>query len=391
MATTHSDSTTPAPTLYMALELAAAEWLLTFAAGPGQARRQVRIAARDRARLLVEIARAKARLRLRADAPVVSCYEAGRDGFWVHRLLTAEGITNLVVDPASIEVNRRYRRLKTDPLDGAGLVRQLARWHGGERDVWKVVTVPSPETEDLRQPVRERLELVEDRTRLVNRVRGLLAAVGTVVEKPITPELDPATLRQWDSQPLPRYLHQRLQRDLARLALLERQITDLENAERRSVRDDATLRVEQARRLLGVKGIGPTTAWLLVRELFGWRERLTARQVGALAGLCPTPYASGTLDREQGISKAGSKRVRWAMVELAWGWLHHQPASELSRWYTARYSGSGSRHRKVGIVALARKLLVTLLRLATTGEVPAGAEVRDWYAKVTGRPRSAAV
>jgi transposase len=387
MPTTMTDSTTPAPTLYMALELSASEWLLTFATGPGQARRHAKVPARDGAAVLAAVARAKAKLRLPADTPVLCCYEAGRDGFWVHRWLTGAGLTNLVVDPASIEVNRRYRRAKTDRLDGAGLVRLLARWHGGERDAWKVVTAPSAAAEDLRQPVRERLELVDERTRLVNRMRGLLAGLGVVIDGPLTAATDLDALRQWDGQPLPALLRARLARDQARLALLERQVADLENAERRAVRDDATPQVQQARRLLGVKGVGPTSTWLLVRELFGWREGLTPKQTGALAGLCPTPYTSGDTAREQGISKAGSKRVRWAM-ELAWGWLHHQPHSALSQWYQRKYGAGGSRHRKVGIVALARKLLGALLRLATTGEVPAGAEVRDWYAKVTGRPRA---
>jgi transposase len=389
MPTTLTDSITPPPTLYMALELSASEWLLTFATGPGSARRHAKVPARDRAAVLAEVARAKAKLRLPADAPVRACYEAGRDGFWVHRWLTAQGLTNLVVDPASIEVNRRLRRAKTDRLDGAGLVRLLARWHGGERDAWKVVTVPPAAAEDLRQPVRERLELVEERTRLVNRMRGLLAGLGTVVAGPLTAATDLDALRQWDGQPLPDGLRARLARDQARLALLERQVADLENAERRAVRDDATPHVEQARRLLGVKGVGPTSTWLLVRELFGWREGLTPKQTGALAGLCPTPYTSGGTAREQGISKAGSKRVRWAMVELAWGWLHHQPHSALSQWYQRKYGAGGARHRKVGIVALARKLLAALLRLATAGTIPAGAETRDWYAKVTGRPRAA--
>jgi transposase len=389
MPTTLMHCTTPTPTLYMALELSAHEWLLTFATGPGSARRHVPIPARDGARLLAEIVRAKAKLRLPADTPLLSCYEAVRDGFWVHRWLTGQGITNLIVDPASIEVNRRCRRAKTDRLDGSGLVRKLARWHGGERDTWAVVTVPPPVAEDLRQPARERLELVAERTRLVNRMRGLLAGLGTVVDGPLTAATDLDALRQWDGQPLPALLRARLARDQQRLALLERQVADLEIAVRRAVRDDATPQVEQARRLLGVKGVGPTTTWLLVRELFGWRERLTVKQTGALAGLCPTPYTSGDSDREQGISKAGSKRVRWAMVELAWGWLHHQPHSALSQWYQRKYGAGGARHRKVGIVALARKLLAALLRLATTGVVPDGAERRDWYAKVTGRPRAA--
>lgn len=388
MPTTLTDCTTPAPALYMALELSATDWLLTFATGPGSARRHVRVRARDGAAVLAEVARARVKLRRPADTPVWSCYEAGRDGFWVHRWLTGQGIANRIVDPASIEVNRRFRRAKTDRLDGAGLVRLLARWHGGARDVWKVVTVPSAAAEDLRQPVRERLELVDERTRLVNRMRGLLAGLGAVVDGPLTAATDLDALRQWGGQPRPAALGARLHRDQVRLAVLERPVTDLENAERRAVRDDATPQGEQARRRLGVKGVGPTSTWLLVRELFGWREGLTPKQTGALAGLCPTPYTSGDSAREQGISKAGSKRVRWAMVELAWGWLHHQPHSALSQWYQRTYGAGGSRHRKVGIVALARQLLVALLRLATTGAVPAGAETRDWYAKVTGRPRA---
>jgi transposase len=382
MPTTLTHSTTPAPTLYMALELSADEWLLTFATGLGSARRHVRVAARDGAAVLVAVARAKAKLRLAADTPVRSCYEAGRDGFWVHRWLTAQGITNLVVDPASIEVNR---------LDGAGLVRQLTRWYGGEREVWKVVTVPPAEAEDLRQPVRERLELVDERTRLVNRMRGLLAGVGAVIDGPVTAATDLGAVRQWDGRPLPDQLRARLDRDLARLALLERQVADLENAERRAVRDDAAPQVDQVRRLLGVRGVGPRSAWLLVRELFGWRADLTPKQAGSLAGLCPTPYTSGDTAREQGISKAGSKRVRWAMVELGWCWVRYQPDSALSQWYAAKYGAGGARHRKVGIVALARKLLGALLRLATTGEVPAGAARRDWSVTVGGRPRVATV
>ena len=389
MPTTLPHSTTAAPALYMALELSADEWLLTFATGPGSAHRRVKVAARDAAAVLAAVARAQARFRLPADTPVRSCYEAGRDGFWVHRWLTAQGLTNLVVDPASIEVNRRARRAKTDRLDGSGLVRQLCRWYGGEREVWKVVSVPPAEAEDLRQPVRERLELVEERTRLVNRMRGLLAGVGAVIDGPVSAATDLGGVRQWDGRPLPEGLRARLDRDRARLAVLERQVADLENAERRAVREGATPQVEQVRRLLGVRGVGPRSAWLLVRELIGWRAGLTPKQAGSLAGLCPTPYASGATAREQGISKAGSKRVRWAMTELAWCWLRYQPGSALSQWYAARYGAGGARHRKVGIVALARKLLGALLRLATTGEVPAGAATRDWSVTVGGRPRAA--
>jgi transposase len=334
---------------------------------------------------LAQIAHAKRRFGLPADAPVHSVYEAGRDGFWLHRFLRVHEIQSVVVDASSIEVNRRYRRSKTDRLDMQKLLTMLVRWVLGETQLWKVVRVPSVEDEALRQPHREIIALKEERTQHINRMKGLLAGLGleAVIDGTFPERL--RALRQWDGQPVPVGLQERLLREFARWALVQRQIQDLENAEARMVRDDQQRHVAQVRTLMSVRGIGAQSAWLLVREVFGWRKIQNRRELAALAGLTPTPYHSGQSQREQGISKAGSKRLRWLMVELAWGWLHWQPASQLSRWYQERFGQGSARLRKLGIVALARKLLVALWRLVAHGEIPQGAALADWYRKVTGR------
>ena len=386
MTTAHTaQSNTAAQVLYMALELGWDDWTIGFTVGLGQAPRQVSVRARDLPELLTQIAHAKRRFGLPAEAPVHSVYEAGRDGFWLHRFLQAHGVQNVVVDAASIEVNRRYRRSKTDKLDVQKLLTMLVRFVLGETRLWKVVRVPSTEDEFLRQPHRELLALKEERTQHIHRMKGLLAGLGLdAVIDPTFPERLPA-LRQWDGCPVPALLQERLLREFARWSLVQRQIQDLENTEARMVRDDQQRHVEQARTLMSVRGIGAQSAWLLVPEVFGWREIGNRRELAALAGLTPTPYHSGQSQREQGISKAGSKRLRWLMVELAWGWVHWQPESELSRWYQARFGHGSARLRKLGIVALARKLLIALWRLVAHGEVPSGAVVADWYRKVTGR------
>jgi transposase len=386
MTTAHTtQSNTAAQVWYMALELGWDDWTIGFTVGLGQAPRQVSVRARDLPELLTQIAHAKRRFGLPAEAPVHSVYEAGRDGFWLHRFLQAHGVQNVVVDAASIEVHRRYRRSKTDKLDVQKLLTMLARFVLGETRLWQVVRVPSTEDEFLRQPHRALLALKEERTQHINRMKGLLAGLGLdAVIDPTFPERLPA-LRQWDGRPVPALLQERLLREFARWSLVQRQIQDLENAEARMVRDDQQRHVEQARTLMSVRGIGAQSAWLLVHEVFGWREMGNRRELAALAGLTPTPDHSGQSQREQGISKAGSKRLRWLMVELAWGGLHWQPESELSRWYQARFGHGSARLRKLGIVALARKLLIALWRLVAHGEVPSGAVVSDWYRKVTGR------
>jgi transposase len=371
--------------LYLALELSWNSWKLAFTIGPGQKARLRTIPARNTGVLLAEIAKAKARFGLPDDTPVASCYEAGRDGFWLHRFLAHQGIDNRVVDSASIEVNRRMRRAKSDALDATKLVEMLIRFHNGETKVWRVVRVPSVQDEDRRQRHRELIELKSQRTEHSNRIKGLLATFGldALVDARLPERLE--RLRQWDGEPLPPKVTQRILREFARWQQVDAQVRALSNEQRRAVRDDAEPQVEQVRRLLGLKGIGQAGAWILVREVFGWRAIKNRRELAALAGLVPTPYGSGDSHREQGISKAGNRRVRWVLVELSWGWLRYQPNSALSEWYRKRFGSGNSRARKVGIVALARKLLIALWKYLETGEVPAGAEVVPWEKKLNSR------
>jgi transposase len=377
MSATHgTDPTTvTAPVLYLAFELGWTSWKLAFTVGAGQKPRLRSLAARDTDTLLLEIRAAKRRFGLPEEAPVISCYEAGRDGFWLHRYLRHQGVENLVVDAASIEVNRRRRRAKSDNLDAAQLVGMLIRWHLGERKLWGVVHVPTVADEDRRQLHRELIALKAQRTEHTNRIKGLLAGIGlsAVIDGEFPGRLE--GLRQWDGTGVPSGLRQRLLREFERRRLVGRQIHDLEDQRTRQIRDPETPQGEQVRLLLRLKGIGENTAWLLVREFFGWRGIRNRRELASLAGLTPTPYDSGEVRREQGISKAGNRRVRWMMIELAWGWLRYQPGSELSRWYQRRFGAGNTRSRKVGIVALARKLLVALWKYLETGEVPAGAEL----------------
>jgi transposase len=341
--------------------------------------------------LLKEIHKAKRRFGLPDDTAVVGCYEAGRDGFWLHRWLISQGIGNIIVDSASIEVNRRKRRAKSDRLDAAKLVSMLVRYHAGETKVWSVVRVPQPADEDRRQLHRELIAVQDERTEHVNRIKGFLAGQGialpTVTAK--FPE-ELKRLRCWDGSELGADLRQRLLREFARWQLADAQVKELENERKQRIRRDDTPQVQQVRRLLNLAGIGLSGSWLLVYELFAWRKFANRRQVGAIVGLTPTPYQSGHDHREQGISKAGSKVLRRMMVELAWGWLRWQPDSELSRWYERRFAHHGKRARKVGVVALARKLLIALWRYVEQGEIPAGARLASWRAKVNAKATGAA-
>lgn len=378
-------------TLYVAFELGWSEWKLAFATGPAEAPRLRALGARHLPRLLEEIAKAKQRFGLPADAKVVSCYEAGRDGFWLDRYLAAQGMTNVVVDPASIEVPRRGRRRKTDRLDAAKLVSMLIRWHHGEPHVWRVVRVPRAEDEDRRQLHRDLLEMKAERTQHSNRLKGLLAGIGLAVEVGVDFAERLAALQTWDGQAVPPGLQQRLLREFTRWQFVDRQIKDLENERARKIRNDDGAHADQVRKLLRLRGLGANSAWLYVMECFGWRRIKNRRQLGALAGLTPTPYQSGDSDHEQGISKAGNRRLRTMAVEIAWCWLQYQPGSALSQWYRQRFGGGSSRQRRIGIVALARKLLVALWRYLETGAVPTGAVTEDAAAKMSGRRRAAAL
>lgn len=388
MTATQNQCSERGPVLYVAFELGWSEWKLGFMTAPADAVRLRTIKARDTQALLSEIAKAKERFGLPKNAPVYSCYEAGRDGFWLHRWLTSQGMNNIIVDSASIEVNRRKRRAKSDKLDAAKLVSMLLRYYGGEKKVWSIVNVPGVEDEDRRHPHRELLELKGERTEHVNRIRGLLAGCGLQVNA-IGADFPKklAALRQVDDNPVPPYLQERLLREWERHQFVQRQIQDLENARARQIRTSEEKPVEQVRTLMNLRGIGTNSAWLYVMEFFGWRRIKNRRQLASLAGLTPTPYGSGDLQREQGISKAGNRRMRAMAVEIAWSWVHYQPGSALSQWYKKRWGGGNSRQRRIGIVALARKLLVAIWRYLETGEVPAGAELSSWKVKMAGHKR----
>lgn len=366
----------PSPTLYLAFELSNQDWKLGFTVGLGQPARQRKIAAGDTAALRHEIALARQRFGLPTDAAVLSCYEAGRDGFWLHRFLESEHITNLVVDSASIEVSRRSKQAKTDRLDVEKLLTMLVRYHAGETRVWRVVHVPSLAAEDHRHLHRQLLTLKAERTRYVNRIKGLLVGQGIHLDVDGEFLSRLPQLRLWNGAALPAGLVARLQREFSGWQFVHGQILELE-AERRTVlRTSQEPCIEQIRQLLRLKGIGENSAWLYVMEFFGWRDFHNRREIGALAGLTPTPFQSGADDHEQGISKAGNALIRAMAIEIAWGWLRHQPDSALSQWYQERFGAGSTRLHKIGIVALARKLLIALWHYLESGELPEGAALK---------------
>jgi len=368
-----NESTAPACGLLLAFELGQRSWKLGFTVGMGQRPRIRQIPAGAVGALATEIERAKQRLGLASDAPVISCYEAGRDGFWLHRYLVAMGITNYVVDSSSIEVNRRRRRAKSDRLDVRKLLTMLLRYATGERRVWHVVHVPTPPEEDRRQLHRELLTTKRDRARVTNRIKGLLAGQGVCFATLARFGTELPAVRTWDGTPLPPALTRRLEREWQKVRHLTTQIRALQAERRALLHTSADPAVRQVRQLLALRAIGLESAWLYVMEFFSWRQFANRREVGGLAGLTPTPYQSGDLQREQGITQAGNRLVRAMAIEIAWAWLRWQPESALARWYNARFGHGSSRVRRIGIVALARKLLVELWRYLETGVVPEGA------------------
>jgi len=364
------------PVLYMALELSKAKWKVGFE--HGRKRRTVNVEGGDMERLREAIGEAKAKFGLPEDVRVRSCYEAGRDGFWLHRLLASWGVENLVVDPASIEVSRQARRAKTDRVDLEMLLNKLRLHHSGER-VWKVVRVPDEAAEAGRHLHRETARLKVERSRQVNRLKGLLFAQGIRLEKVKMEGWAEQVegFRTYDGKPLAADLRGELTRAGERLAVVERQLKELAaEQERRVEAAGQEGPLAMVRQLRALKGLGRVGSWVFVMEFFGWRRFRNGKQVGALAGLTGTPYASGEMNREQGISKAGNRRIRSLAVEIAWLWLRYQPDSALSRWFVERFGGTGKRHRRVGIVALARKLLVALWRYLDTGLLPEGAMLK---------------
>ena len=376
-ATRNRQDNTSEGALFVALELSEKNWKLGFTTGHGQKPRERSIPARDQERVLNEIVQAKCRLHLPETAPVVSCYEAGREGFWLHRFLQAHGITNHVVDSSAIEVNRRRRRAKSDGLDVRKLLSMLMRYHHGERQVWQVVKVPSVEAEDQRHLHRDLETLKRERASTTTRIKGLLSSQGirlTSLNK--LPE-QLGALRLWDGSPMPPGLRQRVLRVYAHHQFLSEQIAEVEAERRTRLQTSSDASMEQIRQLMLLKGIGINGAWLLVMEFFGWRAFNNRREVGGLAGFTPTPYQSGDSAREQGITKSGNRPIRWMTTELAWSWLRFQPESALSVWFRERFGGGGKRLRRIGIVAVARKLLIALWRFLETGALPAGAVLKD--------------
>lgn len=389
MTAVNNQSTKTVRTLYVAFELGWTKWKLAFGTEAADNPRIRNVNGRDCNAVLREIAAAKAKFRLPPDAPVVCCYEAGRDGHWLHRYLSNQpGFTCHEVDSSSIEVNRRQRRAKSDALDAGKLLSMLIRYENGEKKVWRVVRVPSETAEAQRHLHRELEDWQDQRRQHSNRIKGLLATEGHDghVNEDFPKQLE--TLRNGAGASVSVELQARLLRQHEGWQFANLKVKELEKQRAQTIHTGSDPSQEIVRRLLGLKGIGAASAWLFTMEVFGWRKIANRREMGSLAGLTPTPYASGSSSREQGISKAGNRRLRAMALEIAWCWVRYQPNSELTQWFKKRF-GVGLRLRKIGIVAVARKLLVALWKYVEHGEVPKGAELVDWKTKIPGRREAA--
>lgn len=372
IATTRPEISVSDPTLFVSYELGKKDWKLAMTSGFGVDPWVKTVPSRDLRAVTRVLAEGRQRFGLGPAARVVSCYEAGRDGFWIHRALTQLGIANRVVDSASIEVNRRARRAKTDRLDALKLVRMLVRVCYGERRVWSEVRVPTVAEEAARQVSRERTALTQDQTRLLNAMGGCLATWGASLPS----RRDDGwwtRVRDWAGDALPAEVQARLARMDARRRGLERQIGELEAQQQAAV--TAAAPTSAVRQLVQLKGVATTSASVLIDEGLVWRAFRNRRQIGGLLGFAPTPYDSGESTREQGISRAGNPRLQAISIQLAWNWVRWQPESALTQWYRERF-GKGKRSRRIGIVAVARKLVIALWRYVTTGQVPVGAIVK---------------
>jgi transposase len=367
--------------IFVSLELSRSTWLITsLSPGGGEKLSKHSVPAGDVGGLLKRFygLQEKARARTGQNFPIIAIQEAGLDGFWIHRVLQAEGIESYVVDPASIATSHRRRRAKTDGIDGEALVRALLAYKRGEPRVCAMVKAPTPEEEDRRRLCRERKVLIAERVCHVNRIKGLLFCQGITGYEPLRRDRREQLqeLQTGDGRPLPGHLKAQVRRELDRLELLLQQIKSVE-AERDMLvapKPDAVTPTPAAM-LQDIKGIGPEFAAILWSEgLF--RHFDNRRQVAAYAGLAPTPWQSGSIDREQGVSKAGNPRLRTTLIQLAWLWLRHQPGSALSHWFQERVERNGGRLRKTTIVALARKLLVALWKYVTAGIVIEGAVIK---------------
>jgi transposase len=365
-------------TIFMAIELSQKRWLVTLYSADRNRISRHDVEGGDHAGLLklIEGVRGRATRGLGQAPAVVSCYEAGYDGFWLHRLLSAAGIRNFVFDPASIPVEQRSRRAKTDRIDGELLLRTLMAHCRGEPRVVRIVRVPSPEVEDARRASRERDRLVKEQTGHSNRIKGLLRTLGLGaghLRRRDWPRWL-AEQRDWEGRPIGPGLRGELEHEHVRLMLVCERLAALAKVPARCEGPAARM-AEDNTRLQRLKSLGPVFAETFVAEVFH-KDFGNRRQVASYFGLAPSPWRSGGIDREQGISKAGNPRARRASIEAAWLWVRHQPESELSRWFQARSAGASKRQKRIAIVALARKLMVALWRYLTTGLIPAGAVMK---------------
>jgi transposase len=368
--------------IFVSMELSRSVWLITsLSPGAGEKMSKHSIRSGDMVELLARFRQLKEKARVRTGRifPIIVIQEAGLDGFWIHRVLQREGFESYVVDPASIAVSRRRRRAKTDRIDGEALVRTLMAYKRGEPRVCAMIKAPSPQEEDRRRLVRERKTLLAERVEHVNRIKGLLFAQGIADYEPLRSnrrnQLE--QLKTGDGRPLPDHLKRQVSRELDQLELILQQINAVE-AERDALfvspEENAPL-PSPAVILMRLNGIGTEFAGVLWLEgLF--RHFDNRRQIASYAGLAPTPWQSGSIDREQGVSKAGNPRLRTTMIQLAWLWLRHQPQSALATWFRHRVELNAGRIRRVMIVAMARKLLISLWRYVTLGVLPEGAALR---------------
>lgn len=359
--------------LYAAFELSKKTWRIHMSSG-GKKKCTAEMVPGDRQALHSALGRARRSLGLADDSPVVSCMEVGRDGFWPHHLVVGESLRNVVIDASSVKVSRRRRRRKNDRIDADKLLSDLERYSWGDDEVWRVVRVPSRQDESDRQLHRELEQLKKERTQHRNRIRALLATEGVTITGNLMKAIaEPLELRNWDSAPLSREMVWRLERKRVRLQLVETQIQEIERYQRECAKRPRTAKQEKVKKLVQLRGIGTVSAWLLVMESLGWREFENRKQVGGSVGLGGTPYDSGESSREQGISKAGSARIRSTLIELAWLWIRYQPDSDITTWFKGRYGGQSKRARRVGIVAVARRLMIQLWHYLEHDVDPPGA------------------
>ena len=364
--------------IYAALELSKNSWLLAIQVPDRDNPSLHPIKGGNVAGLMAKLDAARDRVtKATGQTSVVTlCYEAGYDGFWLARFLEQRDITCLVMEPASLRVNRRARRVKTDRIDVENILHTLIAWCRGERHVCSMVVIPSVEEEDLRRSHRERDRLIRERTAHINRIKGLLFGQGIrgINVKAHYKTLRPAELITADGRPLPEHLGREITREIERLAQLQAQIVETELE-----RDHPVTSCEETERkrhdLMRLKGLGPALSSTLTREVY-YRQFANRRQVASYIGITPSAYDSGDGHRSQGISKAGNRLARVAMVEAAWLWLRHQPDSALSQWFHHRTQGQKGRIRRIMIVALARKLAIALWRYLETGLIPEGANLK---------------